>query len=279
MTGRTYMVPVRTNPHTGKTEHAFVWADSPEQARAAALAKAGTVIGAAQLAIPWLDVDKVLPGDSNTLPPLTDGQTRESDGTVSAQHPRTREVMDWLRTYEGRNTFVQDVKFKVENGRQYNGRNAGSRKGYRVTGRQVEALAKVKDAETKRHEPGPGVSGLNLWAVLPYGTTRAAAKNERGTLSFVRMDKVKDGRWADFVFVKAIIGGSEDMRLGMQGPDRDEYSGQWPEVLRNVAADVDAAVRTYGLELGVCGACNSPLTNEESRRLGIGPVCRSKLTA
>lgn len=271
MTGRTYKVPVRINPHTGKTEHAFVWADSPEAARAAV----EHPIGEAQLALPWLDVGKVLTGPD--VEPLQDGQTRESDGTVSAKHPRTAEVMAWLREYTGRNTFVQDVKWKVENGRVATGRNVGAKKAYRLSGKQVEALAQVKDREAKRSEPGPGVSGLNLWAVLPYGSTYAAAENERGTLSFVRMDKVKDGKWADFVFVKAVVGGNEDMRLGMQGPDRDEYSGQWPTVLRNVAADVEAAVRRYGLELGVCGVCNSPLTNDESRRLGIGPVCRGKL--
>lgn len=271
MTGRTWKVPVRVNPHTGRTEHDLVWADSAEQA-------AGMVesIGPAQLLIPWLEPDKVLPEDRPVIEP---GQERKPDGTPGAKHPRTREVLDWLREYTGRNTFVQDVKFKVENGNQYNGRNAGSRKAYRVTFGQVEALAKVKDREGKRFEPGPGVSGLNLWAVLPYGTTYAAAKNERGTLSFVRMDKVERGKWADFVFVKAYIGGDDSMRLGMQGPDSDEYRGQWPEVLRNVAADVTAAVRTFGLELGVCGVCNTPLTNETSRREGIGPVCKGKLTA
>jgi len=277
MTYRCYMVPVRINPHTGKTEHAFVSAVDEAEALTEAKAKTGKdAIGEPRLAFPWLNVDKPVTGQDTVT--FEDGQERKPDGTAGAKHPRTAEVMEWLRQYTGRNEFVHDVKFKVENGRAYNGRNAGSRKAYRVTFAQVEALAKVKDREAKRHEPGPGVSGLNLWAVLPYGTTYAAAENERGTLSFVRMDKVEHGKWADFVFVKAVLGDDDSMRLGMQGPDSDEYRGQWPEVLRNVAADVVAAVQRFGHERGVCGVCNRGLTNDESRRLGIGPVCLAKLS-
>jgi hypothetical protein len=40
-----------------------------------------------------------------------------------------------------------------------------------------------------------------------------------------------------------------------------------------------AAAMRYGKELGRCGVCDMPLTNEESRELGIGPVCRAKLAA
>lgn len=273
MTVRAWKVPVRVNPFTNKVEHEWVAAASADEAVAAARARGREAIGEAVLGFPWLSAEKPAPA----LPALEPGQQREPDGKPGPKHPRTAEVLQWLRQYTGRNEFVLDVKFKVENGRQFNGRNVGGRKAYRVTYGQVEALAKVKDREASRRKPGPGVNGLNLWAVLPYGTTYAAAENERGVLSFVRMDKVEHGRWADWVFVKAVIGGSEDMRLGMQPPDSDEYRGQWPVVLKNVAADLPTAVARFGLELGICGVCGSALTNEESRRLGIGPICRNKL--
>ncbi len=35
----------------------------------------------------------------------------------------------------------------------------------------------------------------------------------------------------------------------------------------------DAAI-LFGKETGVCGRCNSPLTKQESRDLGLGPTCR-----
>lgn len=41
-------------------------------------------------------------------------------------------------------------------------------------------------------------------------------------------------------------------------------------------ADPAAAARAYGLETGICSCCGAELTNEESKRLGIGPICRAK---
>ena len=276
MTVRCYQVPVAVNAHSGKTEHAYVAAVDPEQAAEKARAKAGDVIGEARLLFPWLDMDKAAPVAPDAE--IEDG-ARQSDGRPGPKHPRTREVMDWLREYSGRNTFVLDVQFKVKNGRQATGRNVGTKKAYKVSFAQVEALVKAKDREAEWAKPKPAAArtGLNLWSQLPYGSTYAAAENERGSVSFVRMDKVEKGKWADWVFVKAVVGGNEDMRLGSQRPDSDDYTGQWVVTLANVAKDVMAAVTRYGLELGVCGICNRQLTNEESRAEGIGPVCKAKL--
>ena len=47
-------------------------------------------------------------------------------------------------------------------------------------------------------------------------------------------------------------------------------------VLDGIAADADALAR-FGQELGICGNCGRDLTDEESRALGIGPVCRQNL--
>lgn len=43
-----------------------------------------------------------------------------------------------------------------------------------------------------------------------------------------------------------------------------------------IAADPAAAAKRYGHELGICGVCSRTLTNEISRELGIGPVCRAR---
>lgn len=42
-------------------------------------------------------------------------------------------------------------------------------------------------------------------------------------------------------------------------------------------AGTDEAARAFGLEFKRCGVCSRGLTNDESRKLGIGPVCRSRL--
>jgi hypothetical protein len=46
-------------------------------------------------------------------------------------------------------------------------------------------------------------------------------------------------------------------------------------ILRRIGDDPEAAMALYGHEIGQCGACGRRLTNELSRRLGIGPICRS----
>jgi hypothetical protein len=43
-----------------------------------------------------------------------------------------------------------------------------------------------------------------------------------------------------------------------------------------VDADPKVAMLRYGQELGQCGHCYRTLTNDESRAVGIGPVCRAK---
>jgi hypothetical protein len=44
-----------------------------------------------------------------------------------------------------------------------------------------------------------------------------------------------------------------------------------------VDAGIEESSTRYGRELGICGVCGRTLTNEDSRQLGIGPVCRAKL--
>ncbi|AEV52263.1 hypothetical protein [Nocardia phage NBR1] len=56
-----------------------------------------------------------------------------------------------------------------------------------------------------------------------------------------------------------------------------EYSGR--RILRQLNAGMRLSVEEcaeFGQETIVCCVCMTPLENEESRRLGIGPVCRRK---
>lgn len=48
------------------------------------------------------------------------------------------------------------------------------------------------------------------------------------------------------------------------------------EALVKIAKDPEGEARLYGQRTGVCSACGRELTNEESIKLGIGPICREK---
>jgi hypothetical protein len=49
------------------------------------------------------------------------------------------------------------------------------------------------------------------------------------------------------------------------------------KALEVIKADPKAASILYGLKLGACGVCGRTLTNQESRELGIGPICIKKM--
>lgn len=69
-------------------------------------------------------------------------------------------------------------------------------------------------------------------------------------------------------FLRQIIGG--------QGPVRVRMTPQAMIAIAHKinAAGPESALARYGQELGECGHCGRELTNDESRRLGIGPWCR-----
>lgn len=85
-------------------------------------------------------------------------------------------------------------------------------------------------------------------------------------MRFFDVSTPDQGRWAGYVFVNEQAGGEfyairDSRRRAM--------------ILEAISNDPDSLAR-YGQELGVCGMCNRPLTTEESRIRGIGPICAGK---
>lgn len=81
----------------------------------------------------------------------------------------------------------------------------------------------------------------------------------------------KESKWFGRTFVNVLTGAPGDFRrIAMRG-------SQGAEVLRRIAANPVEASTRFGKEVGQCGVCHSPLTNEASRAAGIGPVCARKM--
>lgn len=49
-------------------------------------------------------------------------------------------------------------------------------------------------------------------------------------------------------------------------------------ILKRIAKDPVAAFALFGIEIGKCGRCGSPLTQDHTRKRGIGDTCYAKLT-
>lgn len=131
---------------------------------------------------------------------------------------------------------------------------------------------------------------------LPYRTAQAqpeepasehqataTAKNELAAL----LEQVPNGGYAvedkdgtlHFYAVKVVF--KDTGRRGVREQASDTlhrmYAGQQVGALRRiVAAGVKAAAHRYAEELGMCYVCRRTLTDETSRALGIGPICRDK---
>jgi len=114
-----------------------------------------------------------------------------------------------------------------------------------------------------------------LRAEKPVTVVAAVASNRyatyiSGKLRFFKVNTPEEGRWAGYTFVEELFGSPGAFhRVSIK--DRAARNG----ILAAIAGDGDALAR-FGIELGACGMCGSPLTDEESRALGIGPVCRNK---
>ncbi len=144
----------------------------------------------------------------------------------------------------------------------------------------IEALLKfpkkpVQRAETTRDivaEANPFRQGAsysiasNRNCPLPDVPAGRYAVEHEGVLKFYRVDKPTEGRWAGFTFLK--VQASDELH-----PIKNfDYKRT---ILTEIAIDPKAASERYGQELGHCGICGRTLTDEESRAIGIGPVCRS----
>ena len=176
-------------------------------------------------------------GALNTAEKFTDSQVT----------PELREAgLTYLATYEGDFVYLVDLK---------------RRNPAKLSTGQIRGILNCIRAQVLREREVQADDGLMVndgrYALLMTDKLR-----------FFRVNTPAEGRWAKFTFVNEVFGGGNKIAIR----DRNFKN----EVLMAIANDPDALAR-YGQELGECGVCGRDLTDEESRRIGIGPVCREKL--
>lgn len=168
----------------------------------------------------------------------------------------------WLSRYAGSFEFLVDLQ---------------ARGGIRTPG-QAKGVLNCLRADLLRNAPAPERQQptgpqINL-RHLPAG--RYAYQPADGQAQFLVVQKPDEGRWAGCIFVKSQH--SDDLeRAGFQGARQDTYRGTHIEALTAIARDPRGAMELYGQLIGACGHCGRTLTNEESREIGIGPVCRAAM--
>jgi hypothetical protein len=98
---------------------------------------------------------------------------------------------------------------------------------------------------------------------IPRGRYALRNSDDPNDLTFYRVWVGERGGWA----VKVLAGPNEFPLKREQGV----------EVLKCIATDPPTSSAVYGWALGRCGICGLRLTNQISRELGMGPVCRSRV--
>lgn len=128
---------------------------------------------------------------------------------------------------------------------------------------------KVTAASPAKRAENAAASGLPSADVVPAG--RYAVETEPGALNrlaFYKVDRPEEGKWAGKVFVKLMVS-DEERRLSW---------ATTKSVLAKIAeTGAEAASAAYGREFKHCGVCGRGLSNDDSRKRGIGPDCAAKL--
>lgn len=88
---------------------------------------------------------------------------------------------------------------------------------------------------------------------------------------FFQVDYPTKPIWKGRVFIAQLFGAPGDYR---KEPRRGNVG---VSIMNRIAKDPKKAMEDFGKQSGICGRCGSPLTNAESLRSGIGPICRGKL--
>lgn len=149
----------------------------------------------------------------------------------------------------------------------------------------IDALLKIEKAVAPKAEtetpapaawdPSKGSMDRAVLEAIPVGRYFVDG-------TFLKVDRPDKGRWAGFIFVKMIrnIQGSfEDVRrVAILNPEAtaarvDEGHRLAVETL---ASDPKAAAIAFGHKTGSCCICGRTLTDPESVKAGIGPICAAK---
>lgn len=134
---------------------------------------------------------------------------------------------------------------------------------------------KALPVEGRQDDPAtPNGNSSSKFADIPSG--RYAIEGDDGTTDFYKVDRPTEGRWAGYTFVKLLIANGGH---GVESLTEQRVRGAAAATIthRIETAGVQASMERFGRAIGACGHCGRILTNEESRKRGIGPVCADNM--
>lgn len=131
------------------------------------------------------------------------------------------------------------------------------------------------------------IGGLSRQDIGPF-LTKMLKQPSAGASRDELFERVANGKYAlrneddeDIRFY--CIGGTRHRILweltGAPGDFKMQRIYRPEKILKRIGDDPVAAFALFGLNVGTCGRCGSPLTKKHTRERGIGDTCYAKLTA
>lgn len=152
-------------------------------------------------------------------------------------------------------------------------------------GREKVRLPEYKDLSEEDYHLA--IAGLGRKAMGDF-LTRMLKQPSAGMSRDALFERVVNGKYAlknedddDIRFY--CIGGTRHRVLweltGAPGDFKMQRIYRPEKILKRIGDDPVAAFALFGLNVGTCGRCGSPLTQKHTRERGIGDTCYAKLTA
>lgn len=235
--------------------------------------------------LPALDIPRI--GNNLPTPPRGNGTGTSTPVDTSPIDPAKVEA--WLATLDAKLNAWDMTPRKVAAARLYLDNYTGDfaflvkmqAKRNKLNNGAAAGVLNCWRAEVLRRNPAPKpataskpatTTGLDLTGV-PSGLYMTEAGHRYRIDNLIGDEKA--GKWAGWVFVKQGSEYGQQAKLGNQKPG-GTYRGAAEEAITEIASDPRAAMARYGQRTSTCGMCSRTLEDEESVRLGIGPVCRTK---
>lgn len=129
---------------------------------------------------------------------------------------------------------------------------------------EAKLLQGIKGMQPHKAQPAQPAN----FKAIPQGyyATKSATGNNDLDFWFVRV--AESGKWQGWRFVRRVIGG--------RSPEVVHSSTGIAALHAILDAGTEAAGMLFAQELGRCRKCGRDLTDDTSRQLGIGPVCRAQ---
>lgn len=135
------------------------------------------------------------------------------------------------------------------------------------------ARVEARKAETAHAVDNPVIPTESVdLRFIPEG--RYAVPNGDTRLKVLIKKPQAPSKWADWIFVSDAAEYGNRTNYGAQKPGRP-YEGKIKDQLRAIVNNPKEAMAAYGKLTGSCGICGKHLEDEDSVRIGIGPICRA----